>query len=126
MTPEEILKIDAKRNHDGIEVKKLIGYINQEIHSGAQLVQENDTLVLFKSVKDDKAEFHTFNAGSAADLAKNVKLFLQMLKKMGYKAACTDYDNPLISKLFMTYIDPVYKVNITENKPNGYHVEVTL
>jgi hypothetical protein len=126
MTPEEILKIDAKRNHDGIEVKSLIGYINHEIRSGAQLVQENDTLVLFKSVKDDKAEFHTFNAGSAADLAKNVELFLQMLKKMGYKAAYTEYESPLISKLFMTYNNDRYKVNITKGEDSSFRAEVTL
>ena len=126
MTPEEILKIDAERNQGGIDVKNLIGYINSETKVGAHLVQQGDTLILFKTVKEGKAEFHTFNAGNAADLAKNVELFMQMLKKLKYKAAFTEYKNPLISKLFMTYGPPKYKVNITELKSGDYRAEVTL
>jgi len=105
----------------------LIGMINKEVkEAGAHLLQQGDTLMLFKTGKDQKAEFHTFNAASAADLAKNGLIFFQVLKKLKYKGAYSDYENPLISKLFMTYIDPVYKVDITETKPKGYHVEVTL
>jgi hypothetical protein len=126
MEPVEILKIDAQRNHGGIDHRQLIAFINSEVKVGAKLMQENSTLILFKTVEDQKAEFHTFNAGSAADLAKNVELFMQMLKQIGYVAAYTEYTNPAISKLFTTYGGDKYEIEVTENEDGTFRAEVAL
>lgn len=126
MEPEEILKIDAKRNHGGIDHRQLIGFINSEVEVGAKLLQEGDTLMLIKTAEDQKAEFHTFNAGSAADLAKNVEGLMRLLKALGYVAAYTEYTNPAISKLFTTYNDDRYKIDVTENEDGSFRAEVAL
>ena len=125
MTPEEILKIDAQQTYK-VDVKVLIGHINRELQDGAQFVQENDTLLLFKSAKGDKAEFHIFSATSAAKTAENLELFLQLLKKLGYKAAYTQYENVLMGKLFTDYLKPKHKVKVTKVKTSRFRAEVTL
>ena len=125
MTPDEILKIDAKRNHQDTTAQDLVDIINQEIKVGAYVVREGETLILFKSTKKDRAEFHCFNADSAANLVKNVIGFFTLLRKLGYTYAETPYDNPRVSELIQQTV-PAGRVRIEPTPDGRYLAEVTL
>ena len=114
MTPEEILEIDAKRNHPpGTVAGHLIAEINEEMRLGGQVVQEGDVLVMFRAVEPGVVEYHTFNADTPENLVDAVRKVLRMLKKAGCKVARTTYENEKINALF-DMIKPEFKVNIKQ------------
>jgi len=125
MTPNEILKIDAKRNHKDMSAKDLIDIINREIGLGAHVVREGETLMIFKSTEKDRAEFHCFNADSAANLVKNVMALFVLLRKLGYTYAETPYDNPRVSELIQQTVS-AEQVSIKPTSDGRYLAEVTL
>ena len=128
MTPEEILAIDAQRNHEpGTEVGHLRALINEQIreHQG-ELVQSGNTLIVFSNSDGDAdVEYHCFNADTPPNLAANVMKFFVMAKKLGYKTATTPYDNPKISDLFKQVVAKQYKVDI-KRKDGHYEAKVRL
>lgn len=119
MTPDEILEIDAQRNHEpGTVAGHLRAIINEQIreHQG-HLVQQGNTLIVFSnSDGDDDVEFHCFNADTPPNLAANVVRFFEMAKKLGYKTATTPYDNPKVSELFKQFLPKKYKLEIKKKK----------
>ena len=127
MTPAEILEVDAKRNHPpGTKAGNLMAIINEELRGNSHLVQQGDTLIIFKNAGGvGNAEFHCFNADTPENLAKNVLKFFEMLQKLGYKTASTPYENPKISDLFNTLIAPKHKVKI-DKKDGRYVAKVRL
>lgn len=125
MTPEEILAVDAKRNHpSGTTKGDLIALVNEEMSEGAEMVRHKNVLILFKTVGKDTAEFHNFNADTVPNLIEaNLKL-MEMLKRLGYRKARTPYTNPKISDLFGAVRD---KLDVDIQKDgDGYVAEVTL
>lgn len=123
MTLDEILEIDAKRNHEpGTQAGHLRALINEQLRENkAEIVQSGNTLIVFSnSDGDDDVEYHCFNADTPPNLAKNVMKFFEMAKKLGYKTATTPYDNPKISDLFTQIVAKQYKVDI---KRKGGHYE---
>jgi hypothetical protein len=127
MTPDEILEIDATRNHEpGTEAGHLRAIINDQLRQKAHLVQQGNTLILFSnSDGDDDVEYHCFNADTPQNLAANVVAFFGMAKKMGYKTATTPYDNPKISDLFKQLVPKEFKVEI-KRKGGGFEAKVRL
>jgi len=125
MTPDEILEIDAKRNHPpGTVAGNLIAEINDELRLGGQIVQEGDVLIVFRGVGPGVVEHHSFNADTPENLIKANKALWRMLKKAGAKVARTQYQNPKVSALFESVM-PEFDVSIT--KENGQFVaEVRL
>jgi hypothetical protein len=114
MTPDEILEIDAKRNHPpGTVAGHLRADINKELRQQGQLVQQGDTLIVFRSIKKGVVEYHCFNADTPENLVKNVVAFLGMLKKIGIKTAVTPYQNPKINDLLRSFAE-TYKTDITK------------
>lgn len=127
MTPDEILEIDAQRNHEpGTEAGHLRAIINEQLRNHGDLVQSGDTLIVFSnSDGDSDVEFHCFNADTPPNLAANVVKFFEMAKKLGYKTATTPYDNPKVSELFKQFLPKKYKLDI-KRKHGKYEAKVRL
>lgn len=125
MTPDEILEIDAQRNHPpGTDAGELRAFINEELQEGGSIVQEGNVLIVFRTVEPGVVEHHSFNADSAQNLIKaNVALW-GMLKKAGAKIAKTGYANPKINNLFDA-IKNDFDISITESE-NRFTAEVRL
>ena len=114
MTPDEILEVDAKRNHPaGTVAGHLRAEINESLRKKGQLVQQGNTLIVFRSAKEGVAEYHCFNADTPENLARNVMAFWEMLKQIGFKTAVTPYQNPKINDLFRSF-SKTYKTDITQ------------
>lgn len=114
MTPDEILEIDAKRNHPpGTVAGHLIAEINDELSLGGQVVQEGNVLIMFRGIEPGVVEYHTFNADTPENLVDAVTKFFRMLKKAKCKIARTTYENEKINALF-DMIKPEFKVNIKQ------------
>jgi hypothetical protein len=120
MTPEEILEVDAKRNHPpGTTVEDLITDINDELREGGDLVQEGNVLIVYRAVEPGVVEFHTFNADTPQNLYGAVRELFLMLKQVGCEIARTTYENEKISDLF-SMGRPEFDISIT--KEDGYFV----
>lgn len=101
MTPKEILEVDVKRNQpDYMDLKKVITFINYTIKNGGKLVRQGDTLMLFRKVSEDTAEFHSFSADEPRVYLSNMAKFAQMLKKLGFDYAITQFQNPKQAGMF--------------------------
>jgi hypothetical protein len=127
MTPDEILEIDAQRNHEpGTQAGHLRSIINEQLRNKGDLIQSGNTLIVFSnSDGDDDVEYHCFNADTPPNLAANVMKFFEMAKKMGYKTATTPYENPKVSELFTQIVAKKYKVDI-KRKDGGYEAKARL
>jgi hypothetical protein len=127
MTPDQILEVDAKRNHPkGTAAGNLRAVINEQLRQDGHLVQQGDTLIVFANAdEDDDVEYHCFNADTPENLATNVMKFFEMAKKLGYATATTPYQNPKISELFTTLVSPSYKVDIKKTS-DGFEAKVRL
>jgi hypothetical protein len=127
MTPDQILEIDAKRNHpEGTSAGNLRAVINEQLRQKGQIVQQGDTLIVFSNAdEDDDVEYHCFNADTPQNLAANVMKFFEMAKRMGYVTATTPYQNPKVSGLFTTLVSPSYKVDIKKTS-DGFEAKVRL
>ena len=125
MTPEEILEIDAKRNHrPGTTAQDLVTDINDELRAGGDIVQEGNVLIVFRAIKPGVVEHHSFNADTPANLLKANEALWRMLKKVGVEIATTTYSNPKINSLLETVLDE-FDISITEQ--NGvFTAEVRL
>lgn len=125
MTPNEILEIDAKRNHPpGTLAGHLKADINDELRKGGGIVQEGDVLIVYRAVEPGVVEHHSFNADTPQNLSNANKALWRMLKKAGAKIARTRYQNPKISALLKAAI-PEFDISITQQ--NGQFVaEVRL
>ena len=125
MTPEEILEIDAKRNHPpGTEVGELITNINDELRQGGDIVQIGNVLIVYRAVEPGVVEHHSFNADTPKNLSDANKKLWRMLKKAGAKVARTTYQNPKISQLLEAAMDE-FDISITETS-DGFVAEVRL
>jgi hypothetical protein len=114
MTPEEILEVDAKRNHPpGTTAKDLIRLINGEIREGGDIIQEGDVLIVYRAIEPGVVEHHSFNADTPANLLKANEALWRMLKKVGVEIATTTYSNPKINSLLDTVRDE-FDISITE------------
>lgn len=114
MTPDEILEVDAKRNHPfGTEVGELIAFINEELQEGGDIVQEGNVLIVFRAVAPGVVEHHSFNADTPQNLIKAHVELWEMLKQAGTKIAKTSYENPKINDLFDTLRNN-FNISITE------------
>lgn len=123
MTPNEILKIDLERNQpDYMTLPKVIGFINKTISQGGKLVRQGDTLMLFRNIGNATVEFHSFSADSPSDYLKNMAKFADMLKRLGFETAVTQYQNPKLSGMFKA---AGFEASITQT-PDGYQAEVRL
>ena len=128
MTLDEILEIDAQRNHEpGTEAGHLRALINEQLRENkAEIVQSGNTLIVFSNSDGDAdVEYHCFNADTPPNLAKNVMKFFEMAKKLGYKTATTPYENPKISDLFTQIVAKQYKVDI-KRKDGHYEAKARL
>jgi hypothetical protein len=127
MTPDQILEIDAKRNHPkGTSVGNLRAAINAQLRQKGHIVQQGKTLIVFSNAdEDDDVEYHCFNADTPENLAANVMKFFEMAKRLGYATATTSYENPKISELFTTLVSPTHKVEIKKIS-NGFEAKVRL
>lgn len=125
MTPNEILEIDAKRNHPpGTLAGHLKAKINAELRQGGGIVQEGNVLMVYRAVEPGVVEHHSFNADTPQNLSNANKALWRMLKKAGARVARTTYQNPKISALLEAAI-PEFDISITQQ--NGQFVaEVRL
>jgi hypothetical protein len=125
MTPDQILEIDAKRNHPpGTVAGNLRADINNELRQGGQIVQDGNVLIVFRSVEPGVVEHHSFNADTPQNLIEANKKLWYMLKKIGIKKARTFYENPKVTKLFDS-VKGEFDVSISE-KDGGFVAEVRL
>ena len=125
MTPDEILEIDAKRNHPpGTLAGHLRADINDELRQGGGIVQEGDALILYRAVEPGVVEYNIFNADTPTNLVKANKVLWRTLKKAGAKVARTRYQNPKISALLKSAI-PEFDISITKTS-DWFIAEVRL
>lgn len=128
MTPDEILEIDAQRNHEpGTEAGHLRALINEQLQERqGDILQQGNTLIVFSNSDGDAdVEYHCFNADTPHNLAANVMKFFELAKKLGYKTATTPYENPKVSALFNQIIAKKYKLDI-KSVDGHYEAKVSL
>jgi len=126
MTPEQIIRYDAEHNQEGFTFEALVRRIQEEIENeNAHLVREGDTVIIFKKAQNGSCEFHCFNADTPQNLAKNVLVFLELAKKIGFYKAFTPYKNPAVSHLIQKFFTGKYHFTITQ-LGDGFVAEVTL
>ena len=127
MTPDQILEIDAKRNHpEGTSAGNLRAAINEQLRQKGHIIQQGNTLIVFSNADGDKdVEYHCFNADTPENLAANVVKFFGMAKKLGYATATTPYQNPKISELFKAYVPKEFAVSITKTS-GGFEAKARL
>jgi hypothetical protein len=114
MTPEEILEIDAQRNHPpGTTVDDLITMINDELSEGGDIIQEGNTLIVYRGIGDGVVEHHSFNADTAKNLLNANIAFWKMMQKVGASKAMTTYQNPKINEL-LEIAKLEFDISITE------------
>lgn len=121
MTPKEILAADGERR--GVSLSKMIGTVNMFLRKGGKLIQEGNTLIMFKNSGDNTAEFHPFHAGSAEEMVKNIIKFAEMLKKLGFEFMTTEYQNERFNSLFKSAKQ--YETEIVKTQ-KGYQATVRL
>lgn len=81
MTPEEIIKADAKRR--GVAPNQSMGRINKLFQLGGQMVQDNDTIFTFLSNGKGAVRYHFYTAEDAEGLRNSLKNFIQIMKAAG-------------------------------------------
>jgi hypothetical protein len=125
MTPEEILEVDAKRNHPpGTVAGHLMADINDELRKGGSIVRQGNVLIVFRALKPGVIEHHSFSADTPQNLrAANIALW-KMLKKAGAKTAQTSYENPKINELLKSAMGE-FNIKITK-AGDRYTAKVTL
>jgi hypothetical protein len=115
MTPKEILQIDAERNHPpGTTVGDLITNINNEIRAGGDIIQQGNTLIVYRGIGDGVVEHHSFNADTAKNLLNANIAFWKMMQKAGASKAQTTYQNPKINEL-LEIAKLEFDISITED-----------
>lgn len=125
MTPNEILEIDAARNHPpGTTASDLRGLINDDLLKGGKIIQQGKTLIVFRAVEPGVVEHHSFNADTADNLIEVNKDLWRMLKKIGAKVARTTFENPKVRQLFER-VKPEFDVVVTQ-QDGEYVAEVRL
>lgn len=125
MTPTEILKYDFEHNHPaGANQQAIINRLGDEIDNGASVVREGNTLFVFKKSDNTTIEAHSFNADPAETFVKNVRSFLKLCKKLGFKHVRTDFEDPKMTRLFAAF-RPEYEVQ-TRRTSTGYRAVVEL
>ena len=123
MTPQEILEVDVKRNQPAyMDIKKVGSFINNTIQGGGKMVREGNTLMLFKKIDKDTVEFHSFSADEPRTYLSNMAKFAGMLKKMGFKYAVTQFQNPKQAGMFKA---AGFDAEITQTD-EGYEAKVEL
>lgn len=125
MTLDEILEIDAKRNHPpGTLAGHLRADINDELLKGGQAVQEGNVIIVFRAVEPGVVEHHSFNADTPANLLEANKKLWRMLKKAGASVARTNYENPKINQL-LAQAKNEFNISIRQDD-DGFIAEVKL
>ena len=127
MTPDQILEIDAKRNHpEGTSAGNLRAVINEQLRQKGHIIQQGNTLIVFSNADGDKdVEYHCFNADTPENLTENVMKFFEMAKKLGYETATTPYQNPKVSELLKAYVAKRYDVRIAKTS-DGFEAKARL
>jgi hypothetical protein len=115
MTPKEILQIDAERNHPpGTTIGDLITNINDEIRAGGDIIQQGNTLIVYRGIGDGVVEHHSFNADTPQNLFNTNMSLWKMLRKAGATTARTTYQNPKITQL-LELAKVEFDIDITED-----------
>jgi hypothetical protein len=125
MTPDEILEIDAKRNYPpGTQAGHLRAAINNNTRKNGGLLQQGNTLVMFRLSGPKKVDFYAFNADTPQNLAKNLEKVFQVFKKLKIERANSPYERQDIREAFKL-IAKKFKIE-TKKEPDGMEVEVVL
>ncbi|CAB5220109.1 hypothetical protein UFOVP239_54 [uncultured Caudovirales phage] len=83
MTPPEIIRAHAK--NQGLDESTLSGQIHDFLlNPKTQVFQQNDCLFLIKN-EDDVGFFYILNGGNATGYIRALRLFVAMMKKLGYR-----------------------------------------
>jgi hypothetical protein len=98
--------------------------INENNEQNGSVVQQGNTLIMFRMISSDTVEFHCFNADSPKNLVKNVEEVLRMFRQLEIKFAETPYTNPQVSDLFKQVSDE-FEIKITKT-PDGFSAKVRL
>ena len=121
MNTDKILKLYAQTNNEGVSYEEAKQLIEDAMEAGARVLSEGNTNFAFSTNDDGACEFHFLNADKESAFANNLKLFLQLVKKVGYSKAVTEADTPeelsmvkkaLTSKFKFTSSDESVEVNL--------------
>jgi hypothetical protein len=125
MTPDQILEIDAKRNHPpGTQAGNLRAVINDNTRKNGGLLQQGNTLVMFRLSGPKKVDFYCFNADTTQNFAKNLEAVFRVFKKLKIEKANSPYESPELKEAF-NILSKKFKVK-TITEPDGVEVEVAL
>jgi hypothetical protein len=95
MTPDEILEIDAKRNHPpGTVAGNLRAIMNDNTQKSGGVVRQGNTLIMFRVVAPQTVFFFCFTADTVSTLAKNLEMAFRMFKKLKFTQAVTTRQGP--------------------------------
>jgi hypothetical protein len=91
MTADEILQVHAK--NQGMDPRLLRGQAKEFLQSPkTQIFQQGDCLFLVK-FEDDIGYFHIFNGGGATGYLRATRMFILLMKKLGYKKLAMRVDD---------------------------------
>jgi hypothetical protein len=125
MTPKEILAIDAQRNHPpGTTVGELITDINDVLRTGGDIIQQGNTLIVYRAVEPGVVEHYSFSAEPLESVLEANIAFWKMMKKAGASTVRTAYEDPQI-KTLLDLADLSFEISV-EEQDGDYVVEVGL
>ena len=100
MTPEEIIKQDAKNM--GADPEQVLAGVNTAIHHGGKMLRENDSLLLLTPLHGSKEHMflHLFSVAQPSVALKNVQKFITRVRSMpGLKRVYGDTTNQQVIRL---------------------------
>lgn len=121
MKPEELLDKIAKTSGGAMTKADLINFINAEIASGAQVMQQDNTLIVFKSTEKTTVMFYLFSLDDVNRIGEILTTVFDIFKQMQYEIAETHYDVPALNRMYMDG-----GAEVTQDPEGGFRAKVRL
>lgn len=121
MTPEEILQGIADQSDGAVSKATLIHFLNNEVKNGAQILQQDNTLISFKSTQKTTVFFYLFSLDEIEQVDKAVGMMFDLFRQFQYEIAETHYEAPFMNRIYMKY-----GAEITTDPEGGYRAKVRL
>lgn len=121
MKPEEILDKIAQQSGGAMTKANIVNFINAEIEAGAQVMQQDNTLIVFKSTQKTTVMFYLFSLDDVNRIGEILTVVFDIFKKMQYEIAETHYDVPALNRVYVAG-----GAEVTQDPEGGFRAKVRL
>lgn len=121
MTPEELLSQIAAQTKGAMSKADLINFINSEVAKGAQAMQQDKTLIVFRSTQKTTVMFYLFSLDNFNRIGEILDMVFGLFKQMQYEIAETHYDLPVLGQVYTAL-----GAEISTDPEGGFRAKVRL